>query len=297
MKIWRQFLCCVRCGGPLAGELEHLVCEACAARYGASPSGVPILMTPEDQIRFREVLSRDDGISMKEQYTRRTTKRHRESLLRKLYPPEPVYVNPLAPPLPQPKGSLSLWLGGAGLDLPGFVNLDLVPVRGVDLLANAARLPFRSNCCDSIACLALLEHVPDSEQVVSEMLRVLKPQGEVQAVVPFCHPYHGYPTDYSRFSREGLMKLFAGYDDVRIGIRTGPTTTILTFLTYYAKLIFPVHGGIAPVRWFNRIVVGAAGWLMAPLKYIDIVLNKSPNAHVLANHLYVTARKPANASH
>jgi SAM-dependent methyltransferase len=249
-------------------------------------------MTSSDQTRFRELLSRDSGVSMKEQYARR--KRNRPiGLHRKLYPPEPVFVNPAAPPLPQPTGALSLWLGGAGLHLPGFVNVDVCPAGGVDVIANASRLPFQKDCCDSVACLALLEHVPDPECVVSEMLRVLKPGGETQTVVPFCHPYHAYPADYSRFSKEALKRLFAEYEDVTIGIRTGPTTTLLTFLTYYAKLIFPVHGGVLPVRWFNRFTVGLFGWVIAPLRYLDVVVNRLPDAHVLANHLYVTARKPA----
>jgi SAM-dependent methyltransferase len=226
------------------------------------------------------------------EYERRTHNGFLERLGRMFRPPLPVYTNPKAPPLPQPKGELSLWIGGGGLHLPGFVNIDLAETEGVNLLANASRLPFQSNCCDSIACPALLEHVTDPERIISEMLRVLKPGGEIHAVVPFCHPYHGYPRDYTRYSRDGLTGLFAAYDDVQIGIRTGPTTTLLTFLTYYFKLFFPVHGGSTLRRGFNQTVVGAFGWIIAPFKYLDIVLNKRPSADILANHFYITARKP-----
>src|SRR5437867_3375661 len=139
--------------------------------------------------------------------------------------------------------------------------------------------------------LALLEHVEDPERVVAELHRVLKPNGQVDVVVPFCHPYHAYPADYSRFSRERLAGLFAGFHDVEVGIRTGPTTTMLTFLTYYLKLILPVHGGNSLHRNFNRLIVGALGWAMFPLKYLDVWLNRLPTAHVLANHFYVVARK------
>src|SRR5688572_17994183 len=136
MKEWLQFLACVDCGEGLAGPADRLTCSSCGMRYGSSPSGIPILMTAVDQIRFREVLSREAGLSMKEQYARRKLNGRRESFSRKLHPPQPVYENPAAPPLPQPKGPLSLWLGGAGLHLPGFVNVDVVAVTGVDLLAN-----------------------------------------------------------------------------------------------------------------------------------------------------------------
>jgi SAM-dependent methyltransferase len=249
-------------------------------------------MGAADRELFQQVLARDSGLQMTVEYERRTRNGFIDKIARALRPPLPVYTNPKAPPLPQPRGEVSLWLGGGGLQLPGFVNIDVAPTAGVDLLSNASRLPFQADCCDSIACLALLEHVPDPEQIVSEMLRVLKPGGDIQAVVPFCHPYHGYPRDFVRFSRDGLTNLFAGYDHVEIGIRTGPTTSLLTFLTYYAKLFFPVHGGTPLRRNLNRLTVGAFGWAIAPFRYLDIALNQWPGAEILANHFYVTARKP-----
>jgi SAM-dependent methyltransferase len=219
------------------------------------------------------------------------SRRRNPGWLRKLYPPEPVYVNPAAPPLPAARPGLHVWIGGAGLELPGFVNLDVTAVPGVDVIANAARLPFAPASVDSIACLALLEHVPDPEQVVAEMLRVLKPGSEAQIVVPFCHPYHAFPADYSRFSRERLAQMFSEFGQVEIGIRTGPTVTMLTFITYYIKLILPVHGGTSIRRGVNRAIVGAIGWAICPLKYLDVWLNGLPGAHVLANHFYVIARR------
>src|SRR6185295_4215187 len=207
-------------------------------------------------------LGRDAGVQMQAEYSRRKTR----NWMRKLYPPLPVYVNPDAPPLFTFPPGINIWIGGAGLELPGFVNLDVAPVPGVDVVANASKLPFEEKSCDSIACPALLEHVADPERVVAEMHRVLKPRGEVRIVVPFCHPYHAYPADYSRFSRERLSILFSSFADVQIGIHTGPTTTMLTFFTYYLKLFFPVHGGSPFRRALNRLIVGSAGWAMLPLK-------------------------------
>jgi hypothetical protein len=62
-------------------------------------------------------------------------------------------------------------------------------------------------------------------------------------------------------------------------------------MTYYAKLLFPVHGGNVLRRSFNRLVVGGLGWAMYPLKFLDKWLNRLPQAGVLANHFYVTAKK------
>jgi SAM-dependent methyltransferase len=279
-----QQLRCVECYGPLNSQLS---CGQCGTKYERALTGAPILMTAVDRERYAVLLESERGAQMQTIYLRRRT----PNWLRKLYPPEPVYVNPSAPPLPAARPGMHLWIGGAGLDLPGFVNLDVAVVPGVDVVANAARLPFLPASLDSIACLALLEHVPDPRRVVAEMFRVLKPGGEAQVVVPFCHPYHAYPADYSRFSRERLAGMFADFAKVEIGIRTGPTVTMLTFLTYYLKLILPVHGGSSIRRGINRLIVGAIGWVICPLKYLDIWLNRLPSADVLANHFYVVARR------
>jgi len=60
-------------------------------------------------------------------------RRRERNWIRKFFPPEPVYVNPQAPPLPVPRPGACVWLGGAGLDLPGFINLDVAPSAGVDI--------------------------------------------------------------------------------------------------------------------------------------------------------------------
>jgi hypothetical protein len=275
---------CVECYGQLNPELS---CGQCGTKYERAPSGAPVVMTAPDRERYRVLLDSEGGAQMQAVYSRRRS----PNWVRKLYPPEPVYVNPSAPPLPASRPGMNLWIGGAGLDLPGFVNIDVAAVPGVDVVANAARLPFVPSSVDSIACLALLEHVPDPDRVVAEIFRVLKAGGEAQVVVPFCHPYHAYPADYSRFSRDRLSSMFAAFAEVEIGIRTGPTVTMLTFLTYYLKLILPIHGRSTIRRSINRLIVGAIGWTIFPLKYLDIWLNHVPGADVLANHLYVVARR------
>jgi len=284
MTTWLNVLRCVECGEVLKTEFA---CSKCGAVYERASTGAPILLTSADRAHFQEQLNQTGGQHMQEEYHQRTVKHW----TKKFYPPQPVYVNPAAPPLPQAGNGLNLWIGGAGLQLPGFINLDIAPVPGVDIIASAERLPFQESSCDYVSCLALLEHIEHPERAVAEIHRVLKSGGETQVVVPFCHPYHAYPDDYSRFSRDGLANLFRCFRKVDIGIRTGPTTTMLTFATYYLKLLFPVHHENRALRSVNRLVVGAAGWAMAPLKYLDFWMNRLPNAHVLANHFFIVACK------
>lgn len=243
---WRRYLCCPACRAPLAQTDGGLECGPCSVRYEVTPAGVPILLMEEDRRRFAALLRRA------------------------LTPPLPVYYNRAEVPLPTSEDGLNLCLGGGGRETPGFLNLDLAPFPGVDLVENAAQIPLAENCCNSVQCDALLEHVKDPVAVVAEIERVLKPGGHAHTVVPFCHPWHGYPSDYHRFTQDGLARLFGSFECVSLGLRTGPTITLLTFLTYYWKLIFPVHGGNPVRRWFNRAVLAAWGWGSAPLRYLDV---------------------------
>ncbi len=290
---WRRYLCCPACRAPLAQVDGGLECGPCRVRYEVTPAGVPILLTEEDRRHFAVLLEQAEGVRMREAYAHRTRRDWAARLWRALTPPLPVYHNPEEPPLSTSANGVNLFLGGGGRRTPGFVNIDLAPFYGVDLVANAAHIPLAENTCDSVACDALLEHVEEPDAVVAEIWRVLKPGGNARAVVPFCHPWHGYPSDYHRFTQDGLAHLFGSFECVSLGLRTGPTVTLLTFLTFYWKLIFPVHGGNPVRRWFNRAVLAAWGWGSAPLRYLDVWLNRRPDAHVLANHIYILARKPA----
>jgi SAM-dependent methyltransferase len=267
-------------------------CRGCNAGYEITVEGIPVMLTPDARETFLFGHDAGPAADLGEEYKGRYRTNLGAQLWRVLSPPHSVYVNPEAPPLFEAPDGVNLWLGGGGVDTGPFINVDIGAFYGVGLVADAARLPFADSCCDRVTCPALLEHVDDPARVVQEVRRVLKPDGVVEAVVPFCHPYHGYPADYSRFSKDGLGHLFRDFESIEIGIRTGPATTMLTFMTYYGKLLFPVHTGNLVLRWINRIIMGAFGWISYPLVQMDRWLNRLPDAHVLANHFWVRARKP-----
>ena len=289
---WFQHLRCVECRGALKDEGSLLRCSGCDAEYSVTGDGVPVLLTENDREVFDVALGEGPAARIETEYQRRYRTDIGTRVWNMLSPPQAVYVNPEAPPLFPVSEGMNLWLGGGGVDTGSFINVDIRAFYGVSLVANAGRLPFVSSCCNRVTCPALLEHVADARVVVAEVFRVLKPNGVAEAVVPFCHPYHAYPADYTRFSKDGLAELFSDFDSIEIGIRTGPASTMLTFMTYYGKLLFPVHAQNPVFRWVNRIIMGAFGWITFPLVYLDRWLNHLPDAHVLANHFWVRARKP-----
>ena len=85
----------------------------------------------------------------------------------------------------------------------------------IDLIAPLHAIPVPDGSFDAIICLAVLEHVQNPVECVAEMVRVLKPGGTIVASVPFLQPEHKVPTDYQRYTKDGLAELF-GSDQLSI---------------------------------------------------------------------------------
>ena len=222
--------------------------------------------------------------SVGELHTRRTSALWRHRLRRLLEPPDPFLADPAELRVDAPLGKWNLYIGGAGTAVDGFVNLDLFLLPGVNVVANAERLPFASDLFQRVECDAVLEHVEHPELVVAEIERVLAPGGFAHLVAPFCHPFHEYPRDFRRYTLDGLRLLAGNLEVVAAGWRTGPTATLLVFLMEYCKAWLPWR----PAR---AVAHGVLGWLLFPLRYLDWILRRSPRAARIGNHCYVWGRK------
>lgn len=177
-----------------------------------------------------------------------------------------------------------MYIGGAGNSVSGYVNVDLFVLPGVDVAANAEQLPFRAGIFQRVECDAVLEHVEHPEKVMAEIERVLAPGAFAHVVTPFCHPFHEYPRDYRRFTLDGLILMTGSLEVVAQGWRTGPTATMLVFILEYVKTWLTWR----PAR---AIAHGVLGWILFPLRYLDLILFRSPRAMRIGNHCYLWLRK------
>ena len=86
------------------------------------------------------------------------------------------------------------------------------------LFGDSLRLPFRDGCFDKIICSEVMEHVPDPNQGIEEMVRVLRPGGLMAVTVPTYVPertcwtldsdYYNHPGGHVRiFTAQGLVRL------------------------------------------------------------------------------------------
>src|SRR5262249_9447901 len=90
-----------------------------------------------------------------------------------------------------------------------YVGSDVARTRPqVDVVGSASTIPFADGCADAVLCSQVLEHVPDPMAALHEIARVLKPGGRVFLSTHGNFIYHPHPTDYWRWTQDGLRKLF-----------------------------------------------------------------------------------------
>lgn len=94
------------------------------------------------------------------------------------------------------------------------VNFEIVAYPSTDVRGVGEVLPFKDGSFDAVISSAVLEHVKDPFRCAQEIIRVLKPGGDLMCCVPFLQPMHGYPHHYYNMSAQGLTNLFAPHISV-----------------------------------------------------------------------------------
>jgi len=80
-------------------------------------------------------------------------------------------------------------LGSSFHKLPGYIGVDIMKAKGVDVYADAQNLPFRDSSIDEIYSSHCIEHIDDQLAVIRELYRVCKPDALMRIIVPhFSNP-------------------------------------------------------------------------------------------------------------
>jgi SAM-dependent methyltransferase len=174
---------------------------------------------------------------------------------------------------------------------PNVLNVDLSTDFGTDVLADASRLPFLDGCLDGIISRRVLEHVRGPNHAVAEMHRVLKPGGRVWCEIPFLQGYHPTPTDFQRYTREGIADLFSEFEVEKVEVGLGPASTLSWILREFSALLFS-GGNYTLYKAGERVF----SYLFLPLKYLDFFLDRNPMAMRIASSFYLVGRKPELAA-
>ena len=171
-----------------------------------------------------------------------------------------------------------------------YVGVDVAPGPQVDVVSPAESLPFPDARFDVVVSFQTLEHIADPPRAIAEMHRVLKPGGIALVSTPATAAYHPVPTDYWRWTQEGLVKVMRDNGEwSRLDLRAGGGT----MACFGYLLAFYVAGGLGhpalgPLRTASVAAVNAVfGALdrVVPLHY--------PRKYTLIANFLAVAEKTA----
>ncbi len=178
-----------------------------------------------------------------------------------------------------------------------YVGIDMEAGKGVDHVLDLTR-PFEEieatlngQRFRTIFCLSVLEHCSQPFAMADNMTRLLEPDGRIYVSVPFAWKFHGYPSDYWRFTHEGVKQLFP---NIEFDVNCSSTTTIGDFRDvdndlcriqvkgsshrrqgrYLRSLtadVLQLMGTLGPLRWLTQY-----RYLMPPTM-IDMVGHLQPS--------------------
>jgi SAM-dependent methyltransferase len=151
-------------------------------------------------------------------------------------------------------------------DDPGVcvIGSDVYKSALTHVVADGHLLPIETGSLQGVWIQAVLEHVLDPNKVVSEIHRVLAPNGIVYAETPFMQQVHEGPYDFTRFTPSGHRWLFRQFEGIDNGVTSGPGTVLLWSIRYLAGAIFRSYriGTLAALAFF---------WV----RYLDLIVSKS----------------------
>jgi uncharacterized protein YbaR (Trm112 family)/SAM-dependent methyltransferase len=286
-----RFLACPACKRQLARSDGHLACAACSYRFEVK-DGVPVLLTDDSSHHAstaKDRLDRDIVYPLSPGLRK---------LRNRIAPPGPFWSprrdrieNLLRPHL---KGDgVVLHLGAKEAFLGArAVHIDLYPFSGVDVVTDAECMGIGSETVDCVYLPALLEHVPRPAAVITEVRRVLKPDGLILVEVPFLQGYHADPDDYQRFTLSGLRVLLDGFEEIDAGALAGPSSSLAWILRDWFAAWVPRHR-LPRAHRASRIL---AGWATFWIRYADAFLIGAPESHELASGIYFAGRKLAQSA-
>lgn len=136
---------------------------------------------------------------------------------------------------------LNVGSGQTRLD-PRVRSLDIYPGPNIDCVGRAEAIPLADASVDLVLSQETLEHVRDPSGSMHEIYRILKPGGRLYLQLPFVIGYHPGPTDFWRFTKEGIRELVesADLECQEVGIAVGASTGFYRIAVEYLAILLSV---------------------------------------------------------
>lgn len=286
---------CPRCRSPVAQAQAAFRCSDNSCALSAPESfpvvgGCPILVDFEHSVLRREELAQESGTLGPRVSHRWALDRVPSRLRSWIKPPNEAARRNIEHLLSElPAEGMVLVVGGGTVgngterlyedQQVKVIAFDIFRSRFVQFLADAHQIPLDDGSVDAVVVQAVLEHVLDPSQVVTEIHRVLRDGGKVYAETPFLQQVHAGPYDFVRFTGSGHRYLFRRFEELAAGPVGGPGTQFLWSIDHLVR-------GIARSELAGKL----ARALFFALRYLDRVVPE-PYAIDDASAFYFLGRR------
>ena len=134
----------------------------------------------------------------------------------------------------------------------GYVNLDIIPFKGVDVLhdMNKFPYPFKDNTFEEVIAVHVLEHTQDLFKTMQELFRICKDKAILKIIVPhYTHSTAFTCPDHKRFFGIDSLGHFGGlYFQYRCKAKFALKSNKLVFNRYLDALTLNLMG-----KLFNKV--------------------------------------------
>jgi len=146
----------------------------------------------------------------------------------------------------------------------------------VDFYYDGHAIPFDNRSFDSIFSSDVFEHLFNMDEILDELYRVLKPEGQMLITIPFAWNEHEIPYDFARYTSFGIRSIMERHNFEIIRLHkttTGFETVCQLFNTYIIENILPKNKALRTLLMI--IITGPMTLLTVLLNYILPDKNKS----------------------
>jgi SAM-dependent methyltransferase len=167
----------------------------------------------------------------------------------------------------------------AGVGTENYVGIDSDIKNRPSLVADIAHLPLAGESISLVQSFSVFEHTYNYKGIIDDIYRVLRPGGSLYIQTPFLLEFHGYPSDYFRFTHVAWQRILedAGFQTVDYDIEWGRG-----FFINLAKMLESGSFSFVGLRWiwlrFTLRVLSKISWR---LRWLDQYYRGNMYASVL----------------
>ena len=167
-------------------------------------------------------------------------------------------------------------------------NLDIFPGKNIFYIASAENIPESNDFFSLAISQEVIEHVKDPFLATKEIYRVLKKGALFYCQVPFIIGYHPGPTDFWRFTKEGIIEMLlqAGFEVVETGISVGGGTGFYRIAVEFFAILFSL-----PLQRSYFFFKALFSIFLYPIKFLDIFFSFSKQKDRIPGGYYIIVKK------